>query len=135
MAETADLLCRPRYSDFRGRTGADHVVEHLGPAQMVADEADSADALHQHRGLPERMALNEFLESAELDDMQPGIDDVAVVVEIHGHLAVALDAGDGVDDQLSAHARPPGSVVMIHRAGQCDRPAMDQIPEHREDDI
>ena len=72
---------------------------------MVTDEADSADALHQHRRLPERVALNELLEAAELDDMQPGVDDVVVVVEVHGDLAVALDPGDGIDDQLSAHAR------------------------------
>ena len=73
---------------------------------MVTDKADSADPLHQHRRLPEWVALNELLEAAELDDMQPGVDDIAVVVEVHGHLPVALDAGDGVDDQLSTHAGP-----------------------------
>ena len=88
---------------------------------MVTDETDSADALHQHRRLPERVALNELLEPTELDDMQPGVDDVVVVVEMHGDLAVALDAGDGVDDKLPAHARPPRSVVMIQRAGQRNR--------------
>ena len=103
VAETADLLRRPRDPDSRFRADADHVVERFGPAQMVTDEADSADPLHQHRRLPERVALNELLEAAELDDMQPGVDDVVVVVEVHGDLAVALDPGDGIDDQLSAH--------------------------------
>ena len=32
--------------------------------------------------LPERVALDELLETAELDDMQPGVDDVVVVVEV-----------------------------------------------------
>ena len=103
---------------------------------MVTDEADSADALHQHRRLPERVALNEFLESAELDDMQPGVDDVAVVVEVHGHLAVALDAGDGVDDQAfcsreasgisrndsASGAARPGGRVSDRRAPRRWRP-------------
>ena len=70
---------------------------------MVTDEADSADPLHQHRRLPEWVALNELLEAAELDDMQPGVDDVVVVVEVHGDLAVSLDPGDGIDGQLSGH--------------------------------
>ena len=113
VAESADLFRRLRYSDPRVRADADHVVEHFGPAQMVTDEADSADALHQHGRLPERVALNELLEATEFDDMQPGVDDVAVVVEVHGDLAVALDSGDGIDDQLSTHVKPPRSVVMV----------------------
>src|SRR6185312_9996878 len=103
--------------------------------QMVTDKADSADPLHQHRRLPEWVALNELLEAAELDNMQPGINDVVVVVEVHGDLAVALDPGDGIDDQLSTHAKPPRSVVMIERAGQRHRTTVYQIVEHREDGI
>ena len=104
VAEAADLLRRPRYSAFRFRADADHVIERFGPAQMVTDETDSADALHQHGCLPERVALDKLFEAAELDDMEPGVDDVVVVVEVHGDLAVALDSGDGIDDQLGAHA-------------------------------
>ena len=135
VAETADLLRRPRHPDSRSRADADHVVERFRATQMVTDEADSADPLHQHRRLPERVALDELLEAAELDDMQPGVDDVVVVVEVHGDLAVALDPGDGIDDQLSAHATPPRSVVMIQRAGQRDRATSYQIVEHREDGV
>src|SRR6185312_13192357 len=103
--------------------------------QMVTDKADSADPLHQHRRLPEWVALNELLEAAELDDMQPGVDDVVVVVEVHGDLAVALDPGDGIDDQLSAHGRLQHSVVVIQRPGQRNGTTVDQIVEHREDGV
>src|SRR5690606_29628833 len=127
MAEAADLLGGPRHPDFCCRAGSDHVVEYLGPAQMVADETDAADALHQHRRLPVRVALNELLETAELDDVQPGIDDIAVVVKVHGHLAVALDPGDRVDDELLAHAMPPRSVIVVQRAWQRDRTTLDQV--------
>jgi hypothetical protein len=38
---------------------------------VVAHRADAAQALHHHRQLPEGPALDEALEAAELDDVQP----------------------------------------------------------------
>ena len=102
---------------------------------MVTDEADSADALHQHRGLPERVALDEFLESAELDDMQLGVDDVVVVVELDGDLAVSLDAGDGIDDRALCSRAAPRVSHNDSASGAVDRAAVDQIVEHREDGV
>jgi hypothetical protein len=37
----------------------------------MADRADAAQALHHHRHLPVGPALDEDLEAAELDDVQP----------------------------------------------------------------
>ena len=48
-------------------------------------------------------AFAEFLEAAELDDMELGVGDVAGVVEIDADLGVALDAGDGVNDDAFGH--------------------------------
>ena len=71
----------------------------------MTDEADTADTLHQYRGLPERMPLDELLVSAELDDVQFGVDDVVVVVDFDGDLPMSLDTGDGIDDECCSHVR------------------------------
>ena len=81
----------------RRRPDPDHVVECLGAGEVVADEADSADALHQHRRLPVRVPLDEALIAAELHHVQLGVDDVVVVVEFDHDLAVPLDSGDRID--------------------------------------
>ena len=53
------------------RRGADDAVARLGRRQVVAHRADAAQALHQHRHFPVGPALDELLEAAELDDVQP----------------------------------------------------------------
>ena len=83
----------------------------------MADEADAADPLQQHRGLPVGVALDELLVSTELDDVQPRVDDLVVVVEVDDDLAVALDPRDGVDDELSAHEHGLRSVETGELAG------------------
>ena len=79
----------------------------MAPAEVMTDEADAADTLHQYRGLPERMPLDEFLVSAELDDVQLGVDDVVVVVDFDGDLPMSLDTGDGIDDECGSHVQAP----------------------------
>ena len=74
----------------------------------MTHEADAADTLHQYWGLPERMPLDEFLVSAELDDVQFGVEDVVVVVDFDGDLPMTLDAGDGIDDVCGSHVKPLG---------------------------
>jgi len=65
---------------------------------VVRHRADAAQALHQHRHLPVGPALDEFLEAAELDDVQAHLVHPVVGVEQQRHLAVALDAGHRLDD-------------------------------------
>ena len=60
----------------------------------MAHRADAADARHQRRHLVERPAFAEFLEAAELRDVEMRVFDVALVVEVERDLGVALDAGD-----------------------------------------
>jgi hypothetical protein len=47
----------------------------------MAHRADPAQALHHDRHFPVGAALDEFLEAAELDDMQPRLHHMIVVVE------------------------------------------------------
>ena len=85
---------------FRGGRevrGTDDDVERLGRGEMVAHRADAAQPLHHHRQFPVGPALDEALEAAELDDVQPHLVHAVVGVEQDGDLAVPLDAGHGVD--------------------------------------
>ena len=78
-------------------------VHGLGGGQVVADGADSAQPLDDHRHFPIRPAQDEPLEAAELDDVQPRFLHLVVLVHEDRHLAVAFDAGhrlDGVLDGL-----------------------------------
>jgi hypothetical protein len=50
-----------------------------------------------HRDLPEGPALDEALEAAELDDVQPRLLHLVLVVQQDRHLAVPLDAGHRLD--------------------------------------
>jgi hypothetical protein len=58
-------------------------------------------------------ALNETLKAAEFDDVKAALADAIVLVEQNGDLAVALNAGDGLDYYFSAavvfrdHRRTP----------------------------
>ena len=57
------------------------------------------------RHLAEEAPLAELLEAAELDHVEARVGDLALVVQEEGDLRVALDAGDGVDDDALAHGR------------------------------
>ncbi|MBT9161256.1 MAG: hypothetical protein DDT26_02560 [Dehalococcoidia bacterium] len=107
VAEATHFLGGGRDIDAVLEADADHVVEHLGTAQVVADEADATDALQKHRCLPIWAALHEFFESSEFHHMQLGISDSIVIVKLHDHLAVTLDAGYWINDQFSAHGASP----------------------------
>ena len=64
----------------------------------MADRADAADARHQRGHLGEGAAFAEFFEAAELGDVEMGVVDASVIVEVQGDLGVAFDAGHRVDD-------------------------------------
>ena len=59
--------------------------------------ANATQALDHDRDFPIRPALDEFLEAAELDDVQAHLVHPVLLVEQNGDLAVALDARDGIN--------------------------------------
>ena len=89
----------------RQRAVAGDEVHRLGRGEEVADRADAAEPLHRDRHLPVRPALDEDLEAAKLDDVQPDLMDAVLVVEQDRHLAVALDAGDRLDGDAAQLVR------------------------------
>ena len=96
MHQAADLL-----RGGRERRGTDHLVERLAGGQVVAHRADAAQPLHHDRHFPVRTALDELLERTELDDVQPRLLHVIVLVHQQRDLAVALDARHGLDDDAA----------------------------------
>jgi len=79
-----------------GRQVARQHIHRLGPGQMMAHRADTAQALHEHRHLGVGSLLDKFFEAAEFDDVQAGLLHLAVLIEQQGDLAVALHPGDRV---------------------------------------
>ena len=62
--------------------------------------ADAADARRDARQLLDRAAHAEPLEAAQLRDLEVDVGDLAGVVDEDLDLAVALEAGDGIDAYL-----------------------------------
>ena len=82
------------------------VVERLGRGHVMRGGADAADAAGDLRHVLGGTAEAEDLEAAQFGHLEVGAFDVALVVEEDVNLAVALEAGDGVDGDVAA--RPPG---------------------------
>jgi hypothetical protein len=77
----------------------------LGRGQQVRDRADAADARHQAGHLVERPALGELLKAAHLGDVKVRVLDLALAVELDGDLAVAFEAGYGIDGDGLGHRK------------------------------
>ena len=77
----------------RQHIDAGDLVHRLGARQVMAYRADAAQALDDDRHLPVQPPVDETLEAAELDDVQPRLVHLVVAVEVNCHLAVSFDAG------------------------------------------
>src|SRR5579863_9516367 len=92
MQEAAEPFRRRRQ-----RAKAGDEVHRLGRRDEMAHRTDAAEALHRNGHLPVRSALDEDLEAAELDDMEPDLMNPVLRVEEDRHLAMPLDTGDRLD--------------------------------------
>ena len=97
-------------------------VHCLGRRDEVADRADTAQALHGDRDLPVGPALDEDLETTELDDMEPDLMNPVLLIEENRHLAVSLDARDRLDGHTAQLMRRLGGF-QIERARALNRNA------------
>ena len=112
VQQAAQLLRRRRQ-----RAVAGDEVHRLGRRDEVADRTDAAEALHRDRHLPVRPALDEDLEAAELDDVEPDLMNPVLLVEEDRHLAVPLDAGDRLDGDATQLLRRLGGFEVEHGQG------------------
>src|SRR5450756_249180 len=90
MQQAAQLFSRGRES-----LHANQLVHRLGCRELMADRADSAQALHDERHFPVGAALDEFLKAAELDDVEARLMDMIFIIQQQRDLAMPLDARDG----------------------------------------
>src|SRR5690242_16641720 len=95
--EFAQQFCRARDIQAEDR------IARLGAGEQVTNRTDSADAGCDLRHLGEIASLAELFEAAELNDMKPGIRDVAYLIQVDGDLRVALDARDRIDGDDIRH--------------------------------
>jgi len=107
--QPADLL-----GGRRNFLGADQLIHGLCCGQMVADRADAAQPLHQHRHLPVGPTLDEFLETAKFDDVQPCLANAMILVHQQRHLAVPFDPAQRIDGDPAQILRPSGRFQSAH---------------------
>ena len=110
--QPADLVGRGR-----DRRRADHMVQRLARRQVVRHRADAAQPLHHHRHLPVGPALDELLEAAEFDDVQPHLLHLVLRVEQDRHLAVTLDTRHRVDGDTAQAVGDGGRRGGLERSG------------------
>src|ERR1700739_3311423 len=92
QAEDAAQLVGSR----RGAHG-EKAVQSPGRSAEGADWADAANARHQRRHLGKRAPFAEFLEPAELCDVETCVFDTTFVVQMKSDLGVPFDPGDWID--------------------------------------
>ena len=85
----------------RGRLDLIEGIQSLGRGHVMRGRANTADAAGDLRHVLRRAADGEHLEAAQFGHLQVGAFDVAFVVEEDVNLAVALQAGDGIDGETA----------------------------------
>ena len=103
----------------RGDLVRPHQLIHcFGRRQVMADRANPAQPLHHHGQFPVRPALDEFLETAKLDDVQPRLADVMIPIRQQRNLAMPFDPAQRVN----------GNPTQIFRLGSRFQGAHDGMP-------
>ncbi len=102
VAQFAQLLAGRGWFDSEDR------VASLGRGQVMRPRAHTANARRDAWKVFHGLSEAEFLEAAQFNDVDPGGVHVAGIVELNGHLGVALDAGDRLNDECLCHGSPPG---------------------------
>ena len=92
VAQLAQLL------SSRGRLDSKDRVASLGRGQVMRPRTHTANARRDAWEVFDRAPEAELLEPAQFNDVDPGGVHIARVVELNGHLGVALDARDRLND-------------------------------------
>ena len=94
---------------------AHQLVDSLGRRQMMADRANPAKPLYQHRQFPIGPPLDKAFETAKLDDVQPRLPNMVILVQQQCDLAVAFDPSDRFnDDSLEVFGIDGGFKMFVH---------------------
>ncbi len=101
----ARFISRRSFTAAGGMRHGQDLVARLGRGEQVADRTDAADPRRDAGHLPERPAVAEPLEAAELRHVEARVGDLPVVVELDRDLRVALDPRHRVDDDALCPSR------------------------------
>ena len=124
LDELAEVEDAPQVGRGLGDAHRQQLVTGLGRGQDVAHRADAADACGQRRHLEVRPADHELLEAADLGHLKAGLRDPASLVEQQGDAGMALDTGDGFDDDLLCHGLPPYAPKRVASGSSGIRPSL-----------
>ncbi len=87
-------------------------VAGLGRGDKMANWADAANARHQRRHFVERTAVAELLEAAKLRNMEAGVFDPAVFVQVERDLRMSFDSRYRIDDDGIALLHDVSLIAM-----------------------
>src|SRR6516162_6811293 len=80
--------------------------------QLMADGTDTADARGDSWHFVERASFSELLKAADLRHLEPGVCDIAGVVQVNRDLGMAFDAAHRLDyDAL--HRRSYPNLILL----------------------
>jgi hypothetical protein len=60
---------------------------------VVANGANTAEALNQYRSFPIGSSLNKALKTSEFYNVKPGLGNVILIIQVYGNLSVSFDSG------------------------------------------
>src|SRR5579862_7902357 len=78
----------------------------------MAHRADAADARHQRRHLVKRAPLRQLFKAAKLRNVEVGVLDAAVFIQVQRDLRVAFDARHRIDDDSAALLHEISSIQL-----------------------
>src|SRR5260370_36469294 len=78
----------------------------------------TANARRDAREVFHRLSETKFFKAAQFNHVHPGGVHVAGIVELNGHLGMALDAGDRLNNECRCHGSPPGRWPQTASAGK-----------------
>jgi hypothetical protein len=121
LRDLAAMQQLPQLRRGRRNANAHDGVAGLDRGEQMADRANAADARGDRRHLVEGPPLGEFLEAANLRDVERRLGDLAFVVKMDRDLGVTLDARDGVDDD-GPHDGLLSQTALSTSGQGCGRP-------------
>ena len=85
------------------RVEPDDLVDGFGRRQVMAYRANATEALHQQWRLPVGVPLNKPLEPAEFNNVEKGVFNFILFIQVNGYFTMAFNSGYGIYTDFFSH--------------------------------
>src|SRR5208282_946448 len=101
VTQLAKLLARGGWIDSKD------CIASLGRGKMMRPRTYTANARRDAGEIFHRLSEAKLFEAAQFNHVHPGGVHVTGIIELNGHLGMALNAGDRLNDDCLCHGSPP----------------------------